>query len=141
MKRLFAGLAVVLSVAPTACGGGSSPTQPTVEDGCRIVGADPVSGSVLKAGVPVNVTLTGRCTLNAAASATVVASGIMLPSSSSTPTATRAISKGTTTVSLTILFTPPASETSVGFLMGIVYDAGVGLPPTGLLDSVDYKIG
>src|SRR5215475_14459354 len=85
------------------CGNPATPTQPT-PDGCVVTTADPTPGSLLTAGVPVTITLAGRCTLSAASTATVVAGGIMLPSASSTPAATRVISRGTTAVSLAIVF-------------------------------------
>jgi hypothetical protein len=89
---LVASATLAASIAPTACGGGPTrPTDPT-QDGCQIIGADPVAGSVLKPGVPVTITLTGRCTLNATAIATVVVGGVMLPSQNSTSTETRVIS-------------------------------------------------
>ena len=126
------------SVALTACGG-PAPTQPT-QDGCQVIGADPVAGSVLKAGVSINITVTERCSLTATANATSYLGGLMSPSGNPTPVASRDISKGTTTVSLTIPFIPPASETSVSFSMSIVYNV-FGLPPTHTVnDSVNYTI-
>jgi hypothetical protein len=83
--------------------------------------------------VPVTITIAGRCT--ATASGTAILGGVMLPSVNPTATATQPIPAGTTTVSLAIVFVPPATETSVAMLLSIIYSGGLSAPTH---DSVDY---
>lgn len=144
-KWLVAAMTCAASVGTTACGGGPTPTQPTqdtqdTQDGCRVIAANPVPGSVLQAGVSIDISVTGQCSLSRTATATAWFGGVMLPSQNPTGTATREISKGTTTVSLTIPFIPPASETYVGFFMAVDYNVA-GMPPGQKADNgVEYTI-
>jgi len=96
-------LALAACAVLTSCG--SSPTQPTT-DGCTLVSANPAAGTPLKVGVPVTVTVTAKCSLVSADSATLVLGGIMLPSSESTAAANRPITRGTATTTMTVAFTP-----------------------------------
>jgi hypothetical protein len=139
MKRLFGSVVLAASAALIACGSGASPTQPT-QEGCTTVAADPVAGTQLKAGVPATVTVTLRCTMNAAPTATIFMNGIYSSGESTASVSRLIISRGATTVSLTITFTPPASVTSVAILFGIVYDTA-GLPPIPVRQAVVYSVG
>jgi hypothetical protein len=103
---------------------GSSPTQPT-KDGCTRVSADPAAGTALKVGVPVTVTVTAKCSLVSADSATLVLGGIMLPSSESTAAANRPMTRGTTTTTMTVTFTLLPATTSVHVLMAVATSTGL----------------
>src|SRR5262245_60157337 len=118
--------ALALAACAVLISCGSSPTQPTqpAKDGCTLVSADPPSGTQLKPGVPVTVTVTAKCSLVSADSGIVVLGGIMLPSSESTAAVNRPIARGTTTVTLTVTFTLLPATTSTTVLMGVGTNAG-----------------
>jgi len=118
MRLHFRGVTSALALAACAmllsCG--SSPTQPT-KDGCTLVSANPVAGTQLRVGVPVAVTVTAKCSLVSADSAIVVLGGIMSPSTESTAAANRPITRGTTTMTMTVTMTLLPGTTSVHVLM------------------------
>jgi len=125
MRLHFRGVTSALTLAACAvlvsCG--SSPTQPT-KDGCTLVSADPAAGTQLKVGVPVTVTVTGKCSLVSADSGTLVLGGIMLPSSESTAAANRPIARGMTTTTMTVTFTLLPATTAVHVLMAVTTGLG-----------------
>ena len=125
MRLHFRGVTSALALAACAvlisCG--SSPTQPT-KDGCTLVSADPVAGTQLKVGVPVTLTVTGKCSLVSADSGIVVLGGIMVPSGESTNAANRPIARGTATTTMTVTFTLLPGTTSVQVVLAVTTSIG-----------------
>jgi hypothetical protein len=126
--------ALALAACAILASCGSSPTQPT-KDGCTLVSANPAAGTQLKAGVPVTVTVTAKCSLVSADSGILVLGGIMAPSGESTAAANRPITRGTSTVTMTVTFTLLPGTTSVHVLMAVTTDVG------GSGDLVDLAYG
>ena len=124
MKRLAGCLVVLLCAVQAGCG--STPTQPTPDDGCVVTAASPAAGTALQAGALATIVLTGRCTANDAARANVLMGGVAMPGGESFPGVRIDIPRGTTTVTMTLTIAVPASATSVHMLMGLGYDGTVG---------------
>lgn len=133
MRLHFHGATGALALAGCAllASCGSSPTQPT-KDGCTLVSASPASGTQLKVGVPVTVTVTATCSLVSAESGILILGGIIAPSGESTAAANRAMARGTTTTTMTVTFTLPPATTSVHVLMAVSTNVGFSGEPVDL---------
>jgi hypothetical protein len=118
VRGLISAMLIAAAGACAACGE-STPTQPT-EDVCAITAADPPDMAQIKAGVPVTITLTGRCTLASAAGATVVMTASDPQAGLPLGSASREVSRGTTTVRLSVTVTPPGGPFGQ-FVLVIMY--------------------